>query len=227
MTLFSRKKAGRFSAEEAALVSADNENSRQKDADKYIIGGKKQCQEDSDSDEKYGKSVEFLISYNPYFVQLGEWWKQLFGESEGKDKKGLLPASLTFTTDLHSMGQFVQDGSKIFFETTIMTKKKRRRVSLPYINEDLDGLNYLAGRDLNDITIKAFEGVVKAHKEEGHNDNIVIEINEMSPYYLGYLFYFFMKSCAMSAYLNGVNPFSQPGVEVYKKNMFSLLKKPE
>lgn len=177
--------------------------------------------------EKYGKSVEFLISYNPYFVQLGEWWKQLFGESEGKDKKGLLPASLTFTTDLHSMGQFVQDGSKIFFETTIMTKKKRRRLSLPYINEDLDGLNYLAGRDLNDITIKAFEGVVKAHKEEGHNDNIVIEINEMSPYYLGYLFYFFMKSCAMSAYLNGVNPFSQPGVEVYKKNMFSLLNKPE
>ncbi len=177
--------------------------------------------------EKEGKSVEFLITYSPYLVQVGEWWKQLYGESEGKEGKGLLPASLTFTTDLHSLGQFVQEGSKIFFETTIISKKKRRRVSIPYQDENLDGLNYVAGKELNEINLKAFEGVEKAHKEDGHNNNIVIEINEMNAYYLGYLFYFFMKSCAMSAYLNNVNPFSQPGVEIYKKNMFSLLGKPE
>ncbi len=172
------------------------------------------------------KSVEFLITYSPYFVQIGEWWKQLFGESEGKDGKGLLPASLTFTTDLHSMGQFVQEGSKIFFETSINVKKSHHHFTVPNDKDDLDGLNYLSGRDMNDIRSKVFDGVISAHEEVGKNDNLVIEINEMNPYYLGYLFYFFMKSCAMSAYLNGINPFNQPGVEIYKKNMFHLLNKP-
>lgn len=175
---------------------------------------------------KENKAVEFLITYSPYTVQIGEWWKQLFGESEGKDQKALLPASLCFTTDLHSMGQFVQDGSKVFFETTINVHKSHRRISVPSDPENLDNLNYLAGRDMNEVQHKAIEGVLLAHKEVGKNDNLVIEVEEMNPYYLGYLFYFFMKACAMSAYLNGVNPFNQPGVEVYKKNMFHLLGKP-
>ncbi len=172
------------------------------------------------------KKVEFLITYSPYFVQIGEWWKQLYGESEGKEGKGLLPASLTFNTDLHSMGQFVQEGTKIFFETTIRCKRSHHPLSIQRDKDDLDGLNYLVGMDENEIQAKAFEGVIKAHENEGNNDNIVIEMNEMNPYYLGYLFYFFMKACAMSAYLNGVNPFNQPGVEIYKKNMFHLLGKP-
>lgn len=170
-------------------------------------------------------SVEFLVTYSPYFVQIGEWWKQLFGESEGKDGKGLLPASVTFTTDLHSMGQFIQEGSKIFFETSIFVKRPHHPLCLNKDKDDLDKLNYLAGIDMNEIKSKVFEGVVSAHEEVGKNDNLIIEINEMNPYYLGYLFYFFMKACAMSAYLNGVNPFNQPGVEVYKKNMFHLLGK--
>lgn len=172
------------------------------------------------------KTAEFLITYSPSTVQIGEWWKQLFGESEGKDGEGLLPASVTFTTDLHSMGQFIQDGKKTFFETTIHVNKNRRILSVPSDPDDLDGLNYLAGKDLGEIQNKAYEGTILAHTETGKNDNIVFEVDEMDPYHLGYLLYLFMKACGMSAYLNGVNPFNQPGVEVYKKNMFHLLGKP-
>ena len=175
---------------------------------------------------KYGKTAEFFISYVPSFVQIGEWWKQLFGESEGKDDKGLLPDSATFTTDLHSMGQFIQEGTKTFFETTLHLTKHRHSVLVPADKDDLDGLNYLAGKDLGWIQDKAYEGTIRAHTDTGHNDNVILELEEMNAFNLGYFFYFMEKACAMSAYLNGVNPFNQPGVEVYKHNMFHLLGKP-
>ena len=176
--------------------------------------------------EKYHKAAEMFVTYVPGFVQIGEWWKQLYGESEGKDKKGLLPDSATFTTDLHSLGQFVQDGSPVFFETTLHLSHHRHDVKVPHDAENLDGLNYLEGRSLGNIQDRAFEGTIAAHTEVGKNDNVVLELERMDPYHLGYLFYFFERACAMSAYLNGVNPFNQPGVEVYKKNMFHLLGKP-
>ncbi|MBR6056253.1 MAG: glucose-6-phosphate isomerase, partial [Bacilli bacterium] len=174
----------------------------------------------------YKKAVEMFITYVPSFVQIGEWWKQLYGESEGKEKKGLLPDSATFSTDLHSLGQFIQDGSPVFFETTLYLGKHRDEVKVPHDEDNLDGLNYLEGRTLGSIQDKAFEGTIKAHTEEGGNNNVVLELEEMNPFNLGYLFYFFERACAMSAYLNEVNPFNQPGVEIYKKNMFHLLGKP-
>ncbi|MBR5991116.1 MAG: glucose-6-phosphate isomerase [Bacilli bacterium] len=174
----------------------------------------------------YKKAVEMFITYVPSFVQIGEWWKQLYGESEGKEKKGLLPDSATFSTDLHSLGQFIQDGSPVFFETTLYLGKHRDEVKVPHDEDNLDGLNYLEGRTLGSIQDKAFEGTIKAHTEEGGNNNVVLELEEMNAFNLGYLFYFFERACAMSAYLNEVNPFNQPGVEIYKKNMFHLLGKP-
>lgn len=174
----------------------------------------------------YHKAAEMFITYVPSFVQIGEWWKQLYGESEGKDKKGLLPDSATFTTDLHSLGQFIQDGSPVFFETTLHLTHHRNMLKVPHDEENLDGLNYLEGRDLGDIQDKAFAGTLAAHTDEGKNDNVVLELETMDAFHLGYLFYFFERACAMSAYLNGVNPFNQPGVEIYKKNMFKLLGKP-
>lgn len=175
---------------------------------------------------KYNKNVEMLISYEPALVQLGEWWKQLFGESEGKGQQGIFPTSATFTTDLHSMGQFVQDGSKIFFETVMHVKNPGEDVLVPHDELNLDGLNYLEGKSLSYINDKAFEGTLDAHKNVGGNNNIVLEIDEINAFSMGYLFYFFERSCAMSAYLCKINPFNQPGVEVYKKNMFKLLGKP-
>jgi glucose-6-phosphate isomerase len=175
---------------------------------------------------EYGKAVEFFVSYEPQFVQLGEWWKQLFGESEGKNKSGILPDSATFTTDLHSLGQFIQEGSPIFFETVLHIKHYDVDVAVPHDGANLDGLNYLEGKTLSFINDKAFEGTLEAHSAIAHNDNIVLEIDKWDDHALGYLFYFFERACAMSAYLNGVNPFNQPGVEVYKKNMFHLLGKP-
>lgn len=176
--------------------------------------------------EEYKKSAEFFVTYVPSFVQIGEWWKQLFGESEGKDGKGLLPDSATFTTDLHSMGQFIQEGTKTFFETTLHLKHHRDEVIVPSDADNLDGLNYLAGKDLGWIQDKAYEGTIRAHTDTGKNDNVILDMEEMSAFNLGYFFYFMEKACAMSAYLNEVNPFNQPGVEVYKKNMFHLLGKP-
>jgi glucose-6-phosphate isomerase len=176
--------------------------------------------------EHYGKAVELFITYVPQLVQLGEWWKQLFGESEGKDKKGLLPDSCTFTTDLHSLGQFIQDGSPVFFETSLRLSKPNHVLKVPHDEGNLDGLNYLEGKTLNFIQNKAFEGTVSAHTEVGKNNNVILELEKMDAFHLGYLFYFFERACAMSAYLNGANPFNQPGVEIYKKNMFKLLGKP-
>lgn len=174
---------------------------------------------------RHNKSVEMFVTYEPRLVQLGEWLKQLFGESEGKEKKGLLPVSATFSTDLHSLGQFIQDGSKVLFETVINIKNPNHKVIIPKTSDNLDELNYLAGKTLGFINEKAFQGTLKAHTEVGKVPNVVIELQKLDELTLGYLMYFFMKTCAMSAYLLGVNPFNQPGVEVYKKNMFHLLGK--
>ena len=171
------------------------------------------------------KSVEMFVSYEPRLTQLGEWFKQLFGESEGKEGKGLLPDSATFSTDLHSLGQFIQDGSKVLFETIVFIKNPNNKVVIPHDDKDLDGLNYLEGKDLGFVNEKAFLGTLEAHTKTGGVPNIILEIEKLDAYALGYLFYFFMKTCAMSAYLLDVNPFNQPGVEVYKKNMFHLLGK--
>ncbi len=175
---------------------------------------------------KEHKAVEMWISYEPKLVQLGEWFKQLYGESEGKDGTGLLPVSATFTTDLHSLGQFIQDGSKMLFETTLRFEHPAHDVPIPHDEENLDGLNYLDGKTLDDVCQQAELGTVLAHSEVGGVPNIMINVDHLDAYTLGYLMYFYMRSCAMSAYLNGVNPFNQPGVEVYKKNMFHLLGKP-
>lgn len=174
----------------------------------------------------HNKSVELYVTYEPQFTQIGEWLKQLFGESEGKNKKGLLPDSVTFSTDLHSLGQFVQDGSPILFETIVKVDNPIEDVIIPHDNENLDGLNFLEGKKLSYVNEKAFEGTLKAHADDGKVPNIVISIDKMNEYNLGYLFYFFMRACAMSAYLLEINPFNQPGVEIYKKNMFHLLGKP-
>ena len=171
------------------------------------------------------KSVELFVTYEPKLVQLGEWFKQLYGESEGKDGKGLFPTSATFSTDLHSLGQFIQDGSKCLFETIVHFEKANHDVEIPSDKLDLDGLNYLAGKNLNYVNEQAFKGTLEAHEKSGQVPNVVLEVEKLDEYTLGYMFYFFMKACAMSAYLLKVNPFNQPGVEIYKKNMFHLLGK--
>lgn len=174
----------------------------------------------------HNKQVELFVTYEPHFTQIGEWLKQLFGESEGKDKKGLLPDSVTFSTDLHSLGQFIQQGSPVLFETVVRTEKPTLDVTVPHDEDNLDGLNFLAGKNMSFVNEKAFEGTLRAHVDDGQVPNIVVTIEQMNEYNLGYLFYFFMRACAMSCYLTGVNPFNQPGVEIYKKNMFHLLGKP-
>ena len=172
------------------------------------------------------KTVEMFITYEPQFTQLGEWFKKLFGESEGKEGKGLLPTSATFSTDLHSLGQFIQEGTPLLFETIFVVDTPNHDVTINADQNDLDGLNYLAGKKLSYVNQKAFEGTLSAHVEEGKIPNIVLSLPKMDEYNLGYLFFFFMKACAMSAYLLNINPFNQPGVEVYKKRMFKLLGKP-
>lgn len=172
-----------------------------------------------------GKKVEMFVTYEPQFRELGEWLKQLFGESEGKEELGLLPDSAVFSTDLHSLGQFIQEGSKILFETIIYPRIPNNDVEIPKDDEDLDGLNYIAGKKLSFVNEKAFLGTLEAHTADGKVPNIIIEMDEMNAYNLGHLFYFFMRACAMSAYLLHINPFNQPGVEIYKKNMFHLLGK--
>lgn len=172
-----------------------------------------------------GKSIELLVSYEPRFTMMAEWFKQLFGESEGKDNKGLFPASVTFSTDLHSMGQFVQDGSRLMFETVVTFGKSDKDVVIEKEENDGDGLNFLAGKTMSFVNEKAFEGTVLAHTDGGV-PNLVINIEEANEENLGELIYFFEKACAVSGYMLGVNPFDQPGVESYKKNMFALLGKP-
>ena len=172
-----------------------------------------------------GKSVELLVSYEPRFTMMAEWFKQLFGESEGKDNKGLFPASVTFSTDLHSMGQFVQDGSRLMFETVVTFGESDKDIVIEKESDDGDGLNFLAGKTMSFVNEKAFEGTVLAHTDGGV-PNLVIKVDKADEENLGELIYFFEKACAISGYMLGVNPFDQPGVESYKKNMFALLGKP-
>lgn len=170
-----------------------------------------------------GKAIEMLINYEPRLHFLAEWWKQLYGESEGKDGKGIFTASADFTTDLHSLGQYIQDGRRHLFETLLDIERPEADIILEKAADDLDGLNYLAGKTLDYVNKKAAQGTLEAHTDGGV-PNLRIAIPEATPYYLGQLFYFFEKACAVSGYLLGVNPFDQPGVEAYKKNMFRLLK---
>ncbi len=172
-----------------------------------------------------GKYIEILATYEPNLQYLAEWWKQLFGESEGKDNKGIFPAAVNFTTDLHSLGQLIQDGRRNIFETTINIEKAKRDLKIKELVGNIDGLNFLAGKTLAFVNKKAFEGTVKAHTK-GQVPNLIINVPEMDEYYLGKLMYFFEKACAISGYILGVNPFDQPGVEEYKKNMFELLGRP-
>jgi glucose-6-phosphate isomerase len=172
-----------------------------------------------------GKSVEMFVSYETQLTMLAEWWKQLFGESEGKEGKGLLPASVNFSTDLHSMGQFIQDGKKCLFETLFLVDKPMVDLVFPSDADDLDNMNYLAGRTLDEVNKKACLGTLEAHHDTGHVPNLIITVDDTSATTFGYVVQFFYIACAMSVYLLGVNPFNQPGVEVYKKNMFRLLGK--
>ena len=172
-----------------------------------------------------GKSVEIVANYEPSMHDVSEWWKQLFGESEGKDQKGIFPAAVDLTTDLHSMGQFIQDGSRIMFETVMNIEKSRCEVVLEEEPVDLDGLNYLAGKSVDFINKSAMNGTILAHTD-GNVPNLMVNIPEQNEFYLGELFYFYEFACGVSGYLNGVNPFDQPGVESYKRNMFALLGKP-
>ena len=172
-----------------------------------------------------GKSVEITSNYEPSFHYVAEWWKQLYGESEGKDGKGLFPASVDFTTDLHSMGQFIQDGTRIMFETVVDIEDDGASVTLKKEEEDLDGLNYLAGKDLSFVNRSAMNGTLLAHTD-GEVPNLIVHVKDRTAYTLGQLFYFYEFACGVSGYMLGVNPFNQPGVESYKKNMFALLGKP-
>ncbi|CAG9620979.1 glucose-6-phosphate isomerase [Sutcliffiella rhizosphaerae] len=172
-----------------------------------------------------GKTIEMLINYEPGLQYFSEWWKQLFGESEGKDQKGIFPASANFSTDLHSLGQYVQEGRRDLFETIIKVETPRHELTVEEEASDLDGLNYLAGETVDFVNTKAYEGTMLAHTDGGV-PNLVVNIPSMDAYTFGYLVYFFEKACAMSGYLLGVNPFDQPGVEAYKVNMFALLGKP-
>lgn len=172
-----------------------------------------------------GKAVELLVSYEPRFTMMAEWFKQLFAESEGKDNKGLFPASVTFSTDLHSLGQFIQDGSRIMIETVVTFAESDKDIVIEAESDDGDGLNFIAGKPMTFVNSKAFEGTVLAHTDGGV-PNLVISVDRPDEENLGRLIYFFEKACAVSGYLLGVNPFDQPGVESYKKNMFALLGKP-
>ena len=172
-----------------------------------------------------GKEVEVLANYEPSLHYVSEWWKQLYGESEGKDQKGIFPAAVDLTTDLHSMGQFIQDGSRIMFETVMEVEKSREEIIINEEPVDLDGLNYLAGKNVDFVNKSAMNGTILAHTD-GNVPNLKVVIPEQNEYYLGQLFYFFEFACGVSGYLLGVNPFNQPGVESYKRNMFALLGKP-
>ena len=171
-----------------------------------------------------GKTTEVIVNYEPCLQYFGEWWKQLYGESEGKDGKGLYPSSVNFSTDLHSLGQYIQDGQRILFETVINVENPRKNVTLQEEASDLDGLNYLAGKTMDFVNKQAYQGTILAHVDGGV-PNVVINLPAIDAYNMGNLIYFFEKACGISGYLLGVNPFNQPGVEEYKKNMFALLGK--
>ncbi len=172
-----------------------------------------------------GKAMEILVNYEPALVMLGEWFKQLFDESEGKDHKGLFATSANFSTDLHSIGQFIQDGTRNMFETVVWVREPRSESYIEEMEGDIDGLNYLAGKSVQFVNSKAYQGTLMAHMDGG-TPNVIVEIDRADAWHFGYLVYFFEKACGISGYLLGVNPFNQPGVEAYKKNMFALLGKP-
>lgn len=172
-----------------------------------------------------GKTTEIMVNYEPCLHFFSEWWKQLYGESEGKDNKGIFPAAVDFSTDLHSMGQYIQEGRRNIFETVLNVDNPRKNLIIEESKENVDGLNFLSGKTMDFVNKKAFEGTLLAHNDGGV-PNIIINIPELTAYYFGYAVYFFEKACAISGYLLGVNPFDQPGVEAYKKNMFALLGKP-
>ena len=174
---------------------------------------------------KKGKSVEMMINFEPALHYFAEWWKQLFGESEGKDNKGIFPAAADFSTDLHSMGQYIQEGQRILFETAIRVENPKKNFTIEATDDNIDGLNFLAGKTLDFVNRKAAEGTALAHTDGGV-PNLEVIIPELSAYNFGQMVYFFEKACGISGYLLGVNPFDQPGVEAYKKNMFALLGKP-
>ncbi len=211
------------------------------DIDKLMLGAKNAQDRYDDPDIKYNecykyavvrnilyklyKNTEILVNYEPKMHYFTEWWKQLFGESEGKDQKGIFPAGVDFTTDLHSMGQYIQEGRRNLFETVITIKTPNSDITINPDEDNLDGLNYLAGKGLDYVNKKAMEGTMKAHVS-GDVPNIVIELEKLDEENIGELVYFFEKACAMSGNILGINPFNQPGVEEYKKNMFKLLEKP-
>ncbi len=172
-----------------------------------------------------GYTTEVMVNYEPSFHYMTEWWKQLYGESEGKDLRGIMPAGVDNTTDLHSMGQFIQDGARIMFETVVAIDTPRKSFEIPNDPDNLDGLNFLSGMDMNEVNKKAMQGTILAHVD-GKVPNMIVHMAEQNAYNLGELIYFFEKACGISGYLLAVNPFNQPGVEAYKKNMFALLGKP-
>ncbi len=172
-----------------------------------------------------GYTTEIMVNYEPYVHFFAEWWKQLYGESEGKDNKGIFPASVDFSTDLHSMGQYIQDGVRNIFETVINIEQPKKNITINETSDNVDGLNFLAGKTMDYVNKKAFEGTLLAHTD-GRVPNLVVSVEEANENAFGYLVYFFEKACAISGYVLGVNPFDQPGVEAYKKNMFALLNKP-
>lgn len=175
--------------------------------------------------ETQNKPVEILVSYEPRLVMVAEWWKQLFGESEGKEFKGVYPSSVNFSTDLHSMGQFIQEGSQIFFETNLIVKEQKEDIVFPSDEENLDNMNYLSGKTLSFVNEMAFKGTLAAHHETAKIPNIILNLQSFDAKSFGYLAYFMFRACAISVALLDVNPFNQPGVEVYKRNMFKLLGK--
>ena len=174
---------------------------------------------------KQGKKIEILVNYHPKLHFMAEWWKQLFGESEGKENVGIFPAAVDFTTDLHSMGQWIQEGERTIFETVISIKEPKKKVTIPHDERDLDGLNFLEGKRVDEVNKMAELGTRIAHVDGGV-PNLLIELPELNEKFVGQLIYFFEKACGISGYLLGINPFNQPGVEAYKKNMFALLEKP-
>ncbi len=172
-----------------------------------------------------GKAVEMLVNYDPELQYFTEWWKQLFGESEGKDGKGIFPAGVNFSTDLHSMGQYIQDGVRLLFETVLYVENSKTDIVIEADKDNVDGLNFLSGKTVDFVNKKAFEGTLLAHTD-GNAPNLIVKLKALDEYTLGQLIYFFEKACGISGYVLGVNPFNQPGVESYKKNMFALLGKP-
>lgn len=200
-----------------ARVAYSNSNIEENDALKYAVIRNILMRK--------GKSTEILVGYEPFLLMFNEWWKQLYGESDGKDNKGLFPASVIFSTDLHSLGQYIQEGQRVLFETVLNVKDSGAKFEIPHDPLNVDGLNFIAGQQLDHVNKTAMIATLMAHKDGGV-PNLLIELDDKTAYSFGYIVYFFEFACAMSGYLMGVNPFDQPGVEAYKKNMFALLGKP-